>query len=219
MTDPRHLGAQLALAWHAFLSNGPIFAIWTRIQSTAGSVFPIDLSATPAKLPAGGFGPQIMVSWSAAHGFSVWGMVGLVLFPFTLVVVTRQWDVFRRFAVWFVVPALIAVELWNGEAYPFANQSMFALVGLLAIPAAYGLQQARPWTRVTLLAFMAIELLTMVYGGLYRPFGADAPSAVALTCIAMIGQIALFVALAIQLDIIRWRWLGRSTAEPSMATT
>jgi 4-amino-4-deoxy-L-arabinose transferase-like glycosyltransferase len=219
MTDPRHLGAQLALAWHAFLSNGPLFAIWTRIQSTAGSVFPLDLSATPAKLPAGGFGPQVMVSWSAVHGFSVWGMVGLVLFPFTLIVVTRQWDVFRRFALWFVVPALIAVELWNGEAYPFANQSMFPLVGLLAIPAAYGLQRARQQTRVTLLAVMAIELLTMVYGGLYRPFGIDAPSAVVLTCIAGVGQIGLFVALGVQLDIIRWRPRGRSTAAPSMATT
>jgi hypothetical protein len=203
MTDPTHFGAQLSLAWHTFLHNGILYALWARIQSTAGSLFPADLTLSPGYLPhAGGFDPQIMVHWSAAHGFSVWGMAGVVLFPFIIVVLVRDWATFRRMALWFALPAVVTAELANGLTYPFANQSMFALVGLLAIVAAHGLLKAGRRTQVVLLAFAAFELLTIVYGGLYRPFNIGLGSAVLLTAIAVAGQLALFAALAAALGLI-----------------
>lgn len=205
MTDPRHFGAQLSIAWHGFLKNGILFAIWSRIQSTAGSLFPLDLGSTPGQVPSTGFRPQIMVSWSAAHGFSVWGMVGIALFPFAVIVLIRDWTRFRWLMLRLVLPALIIVEIANGEAYPFANQSMFALVGVVAIVAAAGLVRAGRRARLGLLAIAGFELLTMVYGGLYRPFNINPGSAVFLTVIALAGQLGLFLALATELDVIRWR--------------
>jgi hypothetical protein len=204
MTDPTHFGSQLSIAWRDFEHNGLMFAIWERVQSTAASLFPIDLNDTPTYLPnAGGFRPQIMVGWSGAHGFSVWGMVGLVLFPFTVLFVARDWQRFRRVALALVLPAIMFAELGNGLAYPFANQSMFALVGVLAICAACALTAARLRTRAVVLACMAFELLTMVYGGLYRPFNAGVGSVLALTAIAAIGQLALLGTLAASLGLIR----------------
>lgn len=202
MSDPTHFAAQLSIAWHDFLSNGILFAIWTRIQSSAGSLFPADLNATPQHLTGSGFGPQIMVSWSAAHGFSIWGMAGLVLFPFALVHCVRDWPRVRRLGLWFVLPAVGFAELANGLAYPFANQSMFALVGVIAVVAAAGLLQARPRTRLVIVACLAFELLTMVYGSLYRPFNIGPGVAILLTAIAAAGQLGLFAALALQLDLI-----------------
>ena len=209
MSDPTHFGAQLSIAWHDFLTNGILFAVWTRVQSTAGSLFPLDLNSTPQYLKgAGGFGPQIMVSWSAAHGFSVWGMAGLALFPFALVFLVRDWHRFRQIALRLVLPAVLVAELANGEAYPFANQSMFALVGIIAVVAAFGLLKARRRWRLVMLAAMGFELLTMVYGGLYRPFDVGVGSAVILTVIALFGQLALFLALAVNLDLVGPHWFG-----------
>jgi hypothetical protein len=213
MTEPTQFSSQLSLAWQNFLHNGIPFALWARIQSTTASLFPVDLNATPTYLPhAGGFNPQIMVSWSAAHGFSIWGMAGIVLFPFIVVVAIREWAVLRPMTLWFVLPAVVTAELANGLAYPFANQSMFSLVGLLAIVAAYGLLKAGRRTQLVLLAFAAFELLTMVWGGLYRPFNIDAVSAVVLTAIAVAGQLALFLVLAASLGLIGRGRLPRPAA-------
>jgi Dolichyl-phosphate-mannose-protein mannosyltransferase len=206
MTDPTHFGAQLSIAWRDFLDNGVMFAIWTRIQSTAGSLWPGDLGTTPVKLPTHGFGPQIMVSWSAAHGFSIWGMAGLVLFPFAAAYAVRDWSRVRRLVLWFVLPAVVVAELANGESYPFANQSMFALVGIIAIIAAAALLDAGRRTRIVILAATAFELLTVVYGGLYRPFNASAATVILLTAIAVAGQLALFAALAAALDLVPLRY-------------
>jgi hypothetical protein len=74
MVDPADFHKSLSVAWHAFRVDGPLFAIWSRVQSTAASLFPIDLNATPS-FSAGhhGFNRAIVQSWLAAHGFSVWG--------------------------------------------------------------------------------------------------------------------------------------------------
>lgn len=211
MTDPTHFGAQLTIAWHDFQHNGIMFAIWERVQSTAASLFPLDLNDTPTYLPnAGGFRPQIMVGWSAAHGFSVWGMVGLVLFPFTVLFVARDWRRFRRVALALVLPAIVLAELGNGLAYPFANQSMFAFVGMLAICAACALTASRLRTRAVILACMAFELLTMVYGGLFRPVNVDVGSVLVLTAIAVVGQLVLLGTLAASLALIRGPRLART---------
>jgi hypothetical protein len=203
MTDPTHFGSQLSIAWHDFKHNGIMFALWERVQSTAASIFPIDLNDTPSYLGGrGGFRPQIMVSWVGAHGFSVWGMVGIVLFPFTLAFIVREWDRFRRVTLAFVAPAVILAELGNGLAYPFANQSMFTLVGLLAISAAWALTAARVRTRAVVVCCMAFELLTIVYGGLFRPVNAGLGSVLVLTAIAVIGQLALLGTLAASLGLI-----------------
>jgi hypothetical protein len=202
MTDPTHFGSQVSIAWHDFKHNGIMFALWERVQSTAASIFPIDLNDTPSYLAGrGGFRPQIMVSWLGAHGFSVWGMVGIVLFPFTLAFIVREWGRFRRVALGFVAPAVILAELGNGLAYPFANQSMFTLVGLLAICAAWALTAARVRTRVVIVCCMAFELLTIVYGGLFRPVNAGVGSVLLLTAIAVIGQLALLGTLAASLGL------------------
>jgi hypothetical protein len=219
MTDPTALGSQLKIAWHVFLSRGILLAVWTRLQSTAGSLVPTDLGSTPAAVPHAGFGPQIMVFWSAAHGFSVWGMAGLVLFPFAVVHVARAWLRFRGLLLWFVLPAVIFAELANGFAYPFANQSMFALVGVIAVAAASGLLEARWRTRMAVLAAIAFELLTMVYGGLYRPFDVSTSDAVVLTVIAAAGQLVLLAALASVLDLLPVRFSSSAIPGASPVNT
>jgi hypothetical protein len=222
MTDPTQLGSQLSKAWHVFLSNGLLFAVWTRLQSTAASFFPVDLNDTPAYLVGrGGFNPSIMSQWTTLHGFAVWGMAGLVLFPFILFWTIRAWPRFRRLGLWFVLPALAVAELANGFGYPFANQSMFTLVGLLAVVAAYGLTRSSRRVRIVLVAFGAFELLTMVWGGLYRPFDIDPVSAVVLTLIAAVGQLALLACLALSLDLVEpgrlVRWPLRNRVQPARA--
>jgi hypothetical protein len=204
MTDPRHLGAQLADAWHFFTSHGLFYALWVRAQSTAGSLFPLDFWHPLPSAPYG-YRTSALFLWSVVHGFSIWGMVGMVLFPFAIVVLAREWPTFRTLTLRLVVPALVLVELGNGLSYPFANQSMFPLVGLLAIVVGVGLLAATRRARLVLLAIAGIELLSLAYGSLYRPYNISLTSAATFTAIAVISQIALLTALAGQLDLLRWR--------------
>jgi hypothetical protein len=206
MTDPTALGFQLSIAWHRFLSNGILFAVWTRIESTLGSLVPTYLNVTPSIVPHAGYDPQITFFWMSAHGYSIWGMTGVVLFGFAVVHAAREWSRFRRLVLWFVAPAVLLAEVANGFAYPFASQSMFALVGVIAVIAASGLLGARPRTRGVILGCMAFELLTIVYGGLYRPFNVPVATAVVLTLIAVAGQLALLAALAAALDLAGLRY-------------
>ncbi len=203
MVDPADFHKSLSVAWRTFRIDGPLFALWSRVQSTAASLFPTDLNTTPSFAPdQRGYDASIVHSWVAAHGFSVWGMAGVVLAPFAVFILVGHWPQFRRVTVALVVPALVLAELANGEAYPFANQSMFALVGLVAIIAAYGLLRARRRWRWGLFAAMAFELLTVVYAGLYRPFNIAPGAAIVLTVLAAAGQLGLLGALAMSLDLV-----------------
>jgi hypothetical protein len=160
MTDPTHFAAQLSIAWHDFSSNGPLFALWTRIQSTTGSLFPLDLNVTPTSLPGQPVNPQILLAWGNAHGFSIWGMTGVILFPFAIVHLIRDWSAVKRLMAWMILPALVFAELGNGLAYPFANQSMFPLVGVIAIIAASGLLSTSRRARILLVILAGVELLS-----------------------------------------------------------
>lgn len=209
MTDPREsdFGKQLSIGWHQFVSNGIVYDLWQRVQSTAGSLFPIDLY-DPLSKTGGGYRPSAQVAWSAAHGFSVWGMVGMVLFPFAVIVVARDWPRLRSLTLRLAMPAVVIAEIANGLAYPFANQSMFPLVGLFAIVAGYGLLNVGRRARAVLVAITCAELLTLAYGDLYRPYNISTGAAVLFTVIAAGAQLALIAALAWQLDLLPRRWSG-----------
>jgi hypothetical protein len=65
---------------------------------------------------------------------------------------------------------------------------------------------------------MAVELFTVLYAGLYRPYDIAPAGAVVLTVIAIAGQLGLFVALAASLDLLdgsrlarRFKTRGRAT--------
>jgi hypothetical protein len=203
MVDPGNFSHSLSVAWHTFRVNGPLFALWARVQSTATSLFPTDPNATPTfDASRHGYNASIVHFWAAAHGFSVWGMAGVILAPFAVLTFVRHAEGFRGLFLALVVPGVILAELANGEAYPFANQSMFALVGLVAIVAAYGLLRARRRWRWALLAAMAFEVLTVLYAGLYRPYNIAPAGAIVLTAIAIVGQLALLVLLAVNLELV-----------------
>jgi hypothetical protein len=205
MTDPRHLGAQLSIAWKVFVDNGLFYAVWVRAASTAGTVFPLDLANAPVTDQAGHYAPEALHHWISAHGFSVWGMVGIALFPFAVVALIRHWPQFRTVVLRFLLPGIVIAELANGELYPFGNQSMFVLVGVLAIVLAVGLLAVTRRARGVLVGLAALELTSMTFGALYRPYNIAPLQLVVFTAIAAIGEIALLVMLAIHLDVIRWR--------------
>jgi hypothetical protein len=210
MTNPTDLGGQLSKAWHQFVSAGLVADLWQRMQSTAGSLFPLDLNDS-LSANVGGYRHSAQVAWSAAHGFSVWGMVGLVLFPFAMVVIARDWRRFRTLTMRLVLPAVIIAELDSGFPYPFANQSMFPLVGLLAIVAGAGLLTVGRRARAVLVTIAFAEFLTLTYGDLFSPFNIRAQAEILLTALALASQFALFAALAWQLDLLPRRWLRSGT--------
>ena len=222
MTDPTKFSQQLSVAWRLFRQHGVMYAIWVRAQSTAGSLYPLDLGRAAAPNRHHEFASDIWAIFAAVHGFSLWGMLGLVLFPFAIVVLSRRWVDFRDLTLWLVIPAVVIAELANGEAYPFANQSMFPLVGLLAIIVGVGLLEAARRTRITLLTVAAIELALLAYGALYRPYGIAVRTIVALTAVALLSQAALFVLLARALDLrpptaarLRSRKAGSAQSAPA----
>jgi len=197
MPDPTDLGGSLSRTWEQFVDRGPLFALWVRIESTAGSLFPLDLGRKPAGVPGGGtYADNVWLLWTNAHGLSIWGMTGLVLFVAAIASLSRRWPRERLLVVGFVLPALVLAWLANGFLYPFATQSMFPLVGLLAIQAAIALLSVSPRVRWALLACMAIEFLSVAYGALYRPFNIDLAPGVGLTAVAVTGHLALLMALA-----------------------
>lgn len=199
MRDPTRPGHELSIAWHAFVERGVAGNVWVRIQSTAGSVFPLDLGAPPSGL-ASGLRRGTGYLWVQAHGFSVWGMLGIVLFPFALAALVRGWMQLRSVVLRMGVPAVILVELGNGLPYPFANQSMFPLVGLLAVVAARGLVVATPRTGRIVVAVVAAELVSVAYGVLLVPYNIGLVSGVGLTATTVVGQLALVGALIVTVD-------------------
>ena len=171
LEDPTDLRGGLEKAWDVFVERGLLYNLWIRGHSLAGSALPLDLGRTPAGTPGSGrYSGAVGLLWTNAHGLSVWGIVGLILFPAVLVAVVRRWPADRRVVLWIVLPTVALVAVLNGYPYPFATQSMFPLVGLMALGAALVLTTARPAVRWALVAAMAVELGTVVYVALLAPF-------------------------------------------------
>jgi hypothetical protein len=192
LQDPTDVRGGIAKAWDVFTDRGLAYNGWIRIHSLAGSLYPVDLARTPGGTPGGGrYEGSVGLLWTNAHGLSVWGMVGLVLFPATLVIVVRRWPRERRVVLWVVLPPLALVTLANGYPYPFATQSMFPLIALLALAAGLLLTAVAPWVRAALVAAMAVELGTLVWIALLAPFDVSTASAVVLLAIAAAAQLAL----------------------------
>jgi hypothetical protein len=199
VTEQRtHPGVALDQAWHAFVGRGFWSNVWTRVESTAGSVLPSHLlipTIGPAPLRA----RDLSYPWSYAHGTSLWGMVGLVLFPAVVLHIARRWPQDRLMVAGFVAPFVFLIVLAAGFIDTWSNQSAFALVGLLAVPAGEMLvMMSRAGGRILWLA-IAFELLTVAYGTQYRPFNASGAT-VALFAIAGIGS-----------HVVLLTWLARST--------
>jgi hypothetical protein len=212
MTDPRHFGAQLSVAWQFFINHGLFYALWVRVVSTAGTVFPLDLAVPPSTDPLGRYGPVGLHQWISAHGFAVWGMVGIGLFPFAVAALGRHWPEFRSLTMRFLLPGILVAELANGELYPFGNQSMFPLVGVLAIVIAVGLLAVGRRVRGIVVAIVAVELLSVTFGSLYRPYNIATVPLVFFTLLAVVTQVGLLMALAAELDVLRWPWLRSRVA-------
>jgi hypothetical protein len=99
----------------------------------------------------------------------------------------------------FVAPFVFLIVLAAGFIDTWSNQSAFALVGLLAVPAGEMLvMMSRAGGRILWLA-IAFELLTVAYGTQYRPFNASGAT-VAVFAIAGIGS-----------HVVLLTWLARST--------
>jgi hypothetical protein len=207
MQDPTEPGHQLALAWRHWIRLEPVEPLWVRVQSTAGSLFPLDLGRdlTPG-VRSRDAADQAGLLWVNAHGLSIWGIVGIVLFPVVVVSIVRRWPRDRGWLLRVAAPAVVLAELANGFSYPFATQSMFPLVGLLAIATGAALVEASTRLRAVVLTAMALELGTVVYVALYAPFGIGAAPRVLLTAIAAAGHAALLVALALVLRRAPLSW-------------
>ncbi len=213
LEDPTDVGGGVSKAWDVFTDRGPLYNLWIRIHSLAGSLYPVDLARTPGGRPGGGrFEGSVGLLWTNAHGLSVWGMVGLVLFPATLVIVVRRWPRERGVVLWVVLPPLALVTLANGYPYPFATQSMFPLVALLALGAGLLLTSAAPWVRAALIAAMALELGTMVWIALLAPFNVSTASLVVLLAIGAAAQLALLAWLLAACGLLRRRGAERAQA-------
>lgn len=194
LEDPTDVRGGVAKAFDVFTERGLPFNAWIRLHSLAGSALPVDLSRTPGGEPGSGqYVGAVGLLWTNAHGFSVWGIVGLVLFPAVLATVVRRWPADRRLILWVVVPTVALVALLNGYAYPFATQSMLPLVGLLAVAAGVLLTTAPRWVRLALVAAMAVELGTVAYASLLSPFAISTAPLVLFLAIAIGAHLALLV--------------------------
>jgi hypothetical protein len=200
MLYPTDLGTELPIAWHNFVHNGIPFAVWTRLNTLTASIAPIDLTRAAAQP----LNHDITVHWTDAHGFSWWGMVGVFLFPAAVVAAVRHWPELRKLTVWLGVPALVSVALGSGVVPPFMSQSMFTVLGLLAVPAAFALLEAGPRVRIALLVAIAFELLTVVWLGLYAPFSISTPARVLFSGSALLAQLALLGWLAVSTGVRSW---------------
>jgi hypothetical protein len=203
----------LSQAWHGFVARGLLVNVWDRVSSTAFSFFPTDLQATPTR------NTDVVPFWATAHGMSIWGTLGLVLFPATIIWLGRNWNNERRMVALFVIPFLIPTILAAGSGSygdAWAHQSAYALVGLLCIWAGLMLLSCKRWARWLIVAAMALELFTVAYGAEYRPYNTGQGTTVLFAVLAIGTHIALIVALlsVLSLNLPKWQQL-RSRLAPT----
>jgi hypothetical protein len=189
-----NLGRALSEAWRQFVERGAAGNVWVRVESTASSLFPTDLTAPGL---ANGM-PHFLdakVYWADAHGFSIWGMLGLVLFPATILFMARRWPRHRRMLALIVVPYVIVAIAAAGFPDTWSSQSAYPLVGLLAIFSAEMLLAVGLSTRWFLWAAIALELLTTAYVCEYNPFNAGVVTLAIFAVLGIGAHLALIAAL------------------------
>ena len=191
-TDP--LG-ELDAAWDALTSRGVLENLWSRLQGTTISLIPYQLvngaGQAVSRLELGRL-------WVGAHGGAVWTMVGLALFVAVVFHTARTWQEQRRVMLLFVLPAIVLAILaagFNDPGNAFARQSMFPLLGVLAVLAGEMLLRIRPAVAMVLIVVTAAELVSIAWVVLYRPFNISLGPQIAFTSAAVLAQLALVAAL------------------------
>jgi hypothetical protein len=212
-----NLSAALSEAWGQFTQRGLAGNVWVRVESTASSLFPVDLSG-----PGAGNGmPHLLdakLYWARAHGFSLWGMLGLFLFPATILFLVRHWPRDRTVLLSAVAPYLLVVILATGFPDTWSSQSGYPLVGLLAVFSGEMLLSASVRTRWVLWTAMAVELLTTAYVCEYSPYNAPTATLVVFGLVGIGAHLALILWLARALHLQpprRFRRHARVLAAPS----
>jgi hypothetical protein len=192
--DPTHPGSELSKAWSTFTSDGVWHALWVRLQSAAISAFPRELSLDNVRV-GGSYTRDIGWHWLEGHGYSFWGLVGLVLFPALVIATVRRWAELRPVFTRFLFPGLITALIGTGFVPPYLSQNAYVVSGVLAAPAAYALLEAGGKTRSVLLAAVLIELLSIAWVVLFRPFNISAGPEALFVILALGCQLALFATL------------------------
>lgn len=183
--DRTHLGAAISSAWHQFVLRGIAGNLWVRVESTASSLIPVDLTSPGA---TNGM-PRVAdarINWANAHGVSIWGMAGLVLFPAVVVYLARRWPEHRLLVLGFATPYVCVAVLAAGFPDNWSSQSAYPLIGLIALFAGELLLTARTAVRRLLWCAIALELLSTAYLCEYDPYNA-AVAAIALFAVLGIG--------------------------------
>lgn len=212
VTDRTNLGAALSSGWRQFEARGIAGNLWVRVESTATSLFPTDLSGPGA---ANGM-PHLtdtQVYWARAHGFSIWGMVGLVLFPAVILWIARNWRTERAMLIALVVAYVVVAVLAAGFPDTWSSQSAYPLIGVCAILAGEMLLAVRRRMRALLWLSIAVELLTTAYISEYAPYHAPAVAVVGFAVLGIGAQICLLAALASRIGL-RPRAGGRTQRLP-----
>jgi hypothetical protein len=195
--DRTHLGKALSHAWDVFVTRGLAGNVWVRVESTAASLLPIDV-ASPG--PGNGMPnfTDVKIFWPRAHGFSIWGMLGLVLFPAAVLHLAQNWRRERLMLAGLIAPFLVLVVLGAGLPDTWGIQSALALVALLSIWGAEMLLRASRAARWFVWSAIAFELLTTAYVSEYDPYNASGAS------------IALFAVLGIGAHLLLLGGLART---------
>lgn len=213
------LGAAWSQAWHMFGERGLWGNVWVRVESTATSLLPTDITG-PGLANADPHFVDAKIYWARAHGFSIWGMLGLVLFPATILYIARLWPRDRPLLLRAVVPYVVVAILAAGFPDTWSSQSAYPLIGLLAIFAGEMLLAVTRRTRWFLWAAMAFELLTVAYVCEYSPFNASALTIALFAVLGIGAHLALLAALGRTIGLWSWPLLrGRSTPTPAMSPT
>jgi hypothetical protein len=201
VTNRTNFGAALHTAWHQFTMRGVAGTLWVRVESTATSLFPFDLGNPGLGIGMPHF-TDARIYWATAHGISVWGMLGVILFPALVFYLARQWPRDSRLLIAFIAPYLVVALLAEGFPDSWSLQSAYPLVGLLAILAGEMLLGSRRAVRLFLWLGIAFELLTAAYLGEYMPYHAPTATIILFAILGIGAHLMLIAALGRSLGLI-----------------
>lgn len=215
--DRNNLGVAWSHAWHQFIERGIAGNVWVRVESTATSLLPTDITGPGLANPD----PHLVdakMFWARAHGFSIWGMLGLVLFPATVLYIARLWPRDRPLLLRTVLPYVVVAILAAGFPDTWSSQSAYPLIGLLAIFAGEMLLAVTTRIRWFLWGAIAFELLTVAYVCEYSPYNASAPIIVLFAVLGIGAHLVLLAALGRTIGLWTWPLLrGRPAPRPAMS--
>ncbi len=133
-----------------------------RLHNFIRFLFPADLARTSLYLQPGDIWSEVKWNWLRIYGDSLWGSVGLILFPISVygALISYSEPLCRRLIWAFLITPVIAYILWIGFLFDAGGYTTCQPIALIAMLfAARGMSSWNSRTVLTVLALISSETL------------------------------------------------------------